>query len=91
MANALHVDAVGLRVAATSSDALAATLTGTDAGNPSATHRSAVGVAAVNAALTSVQGRQSARMTGRAGDLTTSSARYHTADSDRPDGITVTV
>ncbi|MFN6549538.1 hypothetical protein ACP6C7_03920 [Mycolicibacterium septicum] len=48
-------------------------------------------MAAINAALTSVQGRQSARMTGQAGDLTTSSARYDTTDSDGRDAISGTV
>ncbi|MCV7204914.1 hypothetical protein H7J71_23145 [Mycolicibacterium peregrinum] len=91
MANELQVDAAGLRSAANSSDRIAAGLSGVNAGNPSATHASADGVAAVNAALTSVQDRQSARMTGQAGDLTTSSARYDTSDSDGHDAISGTV
>lgn len=91
MANGLEVDAAGLRIASASSDAVAAGLTGADAGNPSATHHSAAGVAAMNAALTSVQGRQSARMTGQAGDLSVSSARYDSTDSDGRDAISGTV
>lgn len=91
MANGLEVDAAGLRVAAASSDAVAAGLTGADAGNPNANHRSAAGVAAMNAALTSVQGRQTARMTGQAGDLSVSSARYDTTDTDGRDAINTTV
>lgn len=91
MANGLEVDAAGLRIAAASSDAVAAGLTGADAGNPNANHGSAAGVAAMNAALTSVRSRQSARMTGQAGDLSVSGARYHTTDADGRDAISGTV
>ncbi|MBF9519553.1 hypothetical protein [Mycobacteroides chelonae] len=91
MANGLEVDAAGLRIASASSDAVAAGLTGADAGNLNATHHSAAGVAAMNAALTSVQGRQSARMTGQANDLSVSSARYDTSDTDGRDSISTTV
>ncbi|WP_249383606.1 hypothetical protein [Mycobacterium sp. DBP42] len=48
-------------------------------------------MAAVNAALAAVQGRQSARMSGQAGDLAVSSARYDTTDSDGGDAIGTTV
>ncbi|SKM38036.1 Uncharacterised protein [Mycobacteroides abscessus subsp. abscessus] len=88
MANGLEVDAAGLRIAAASSDAVAAGLTGADTGNPNASHRSAAGVAAMNAALTSVQERQTSRMTGQAGDLSVSSARYDTTDGDAAGTIT---
>lgn len=91
MANELHVDAAGLRSAANSSDAAAAGLTSTGAGNPTSSHPSAVGVAAMNAALTSVQQRQSARMTGQASDLSVSSARYDTTDADGREAISGTV
>ncbi|MFD3038533.1 type VII secretion target [Mycolicibacterium senegalense] len=91
MANELHVDAAGLRSAANSSDAVAAGLTSTGTSDPTSSQPSAAGVAAMNAALTSVQGRQSARMTGQAGDLTTSSARYDTTDTDGRDAISSTV
>jgi hypothetical protein len=91
MANELHVDAAGLRSAASSSTTVAAGLTSTATSNPTSFQPSAAGVAAVNAALTSVQGRQSARMTDQAGDLTTSSARYDTTDSDGRDAISGTV
>lgn len=88
MATGLEVDAAGLRIAAASSDAVAAGLISTASSNPNATHPSAAGVAAMNAALTSVQGRQSARMTGQAGDLSVSSARYDTTDEDAAGTIT---
>lgn len=91
MANELKVDAAGLRSAANSSEGVAAGLTGADAGNPNATHLSAAGVAAMNAALTSVQGQQSARMTDQAIDLSVISARYDTMDSDGRDAISGTV
>lgn len=91
MANELHVDAAGLLSAANSSDSIAAGLSGVDAGNPSATHASAAGVAAMNAALTSVKSRQSARMTGQASDLTASSARYDATDTDGRDAFSTTV
>lgn len=91
MANQLHVDAAGLRSSANSSAAVAACLTSAATSNPTSSQPSAAGVAAVNAALTSVQNRQSARMTGQAGDLTTSSARYDTTDTDGRDAISGTV
>lgn len=91
MANELHVDAAGLRSAANSSEGVAAGLTGTGTSNPTSTQPSAAGVAAVNAALASTQSSQSARMTSQAGDLTTSSARYDSTDSDGRDSISGTV
>lgn len=91
MANKLQVDAAGLRVAAAGSDAVAAGLTSTEDGNPGSAHPSAVGVAAMNAALASTQSRQSARMTGQSGDLSVSSALYDSTDSDGRDAISTTV
>ncbi|MFV8275581.1 type VII secretion target [Mycobacteroides abscessus] len=91
MANELRVDAAGLRSAANSSDSIAAGLSGVGAGNPTATHASAAGVAAMNAALTSTQNRQSARITGQAGNLTTSSALYDATDTEGRDTISGTV
>ncbi|OHU01575.1 type VII secretion target [Mycobacterium syngnathidarum] len=91
MASELHVDAAGLRSAADSSAGVAAGLTSTATSNPNSAQPSAAGVAAMNTALTSVQSRQSARMTGQAGDLMTSSARYDTTDSDGRDAISTTV
>ena len=40
------------------------------------------GMAAVNAALTAVQARHAQRVTGQAGDMSVSSARYDTTDED---------
>ncbi len=91
MANELHVDAAGLRSAASSSTAVAAGLTSTATSNPTSSQPSAAGVAAMNTALTSVQGRQSARMTDQADDLSVSSARYDTTDADGRDAINTTV
>ncbi|CRZ16943.1 hypothetical protein [Mycolicibacterium neworleansense] len=92
MANELEVDAGGLRVAATSSDVVAATeLSGAQACSPASSQSSAAGVAAVNAALTRMRERQRELMRGQAGDLSVSSARYDSTDSDGHDAITVTV
>ncbi|WNG80601.1 hypothetical protein C6A86_020625 [Mycobacterium sp. ITM-2016-00316] len=49
---------------------------------------SAGGVTAVNAALTALQGRQSARIAGQAGDISTGAAAYARTDSDGSDAIT---
>lgn len=91
MANGLEVDAVGLRSAANGSTGIAAGLTNTATSNLTSSQPSAAGVAAMNAALASTRSRQSARMTGQAGDLTTSSARYDTTDSDGRDALSTTV
>jgi hypothetical protein len=91
MSNDLHVDAAGLRSAANSSTGVADGLTSTATSNPTSSHPSAVGVAAMNAGLASVQNRQSARMTGQAGDLSVSGARYDTTDTDGHDAISGTV
>ena len=90
MANELEVDAGGLRVAASSSDGIAAGLSGGPFDAVSSSHPSGAGVAAVNAALASVKSRQSARMTGQADDLSVSSVRYDTTDSDGRDAISTT-
>lgn len=91
MANGLEVDAAGLQAAAASSDAVATALTGAVAGNPSSSQPSAAGVAALNAALNSVRERQSSRITDQSDDLSVSSARYDSTDSDGRDGISGTV
>lgn len=81
MANELEVDAVGLRIAATASEtATARTLSGTPVTGSASSQPSATGVQAVNAALVALQRRQAQRITGQAGDLTISSARYDTTD-----------
>ncbi|OBB10242.1 hypothetical protein A5761_27975 [Mycolicibacterium setense] len=88
MANELQVDAAGLRAAAAGSDGIAAGLTGGSFDSAASAQASGAGVAAVNAALTSVKSRQSARITGQADDLSVSSARYDTTDGEGGDAIT---
>jgi hypothetical protein len=91
MANELKVSTDGLRVAAANSEGTAAELaTGTAEGGPG-THPSEAGVAAILAAARSVRARQSQRISGQADDLSVSSARYDTTDSDGGDAIAVTV
>lgn len=46
------------------------------------------GMAAVNAALTAVQARHAQRVTGQAGDMSVSSARYDTTDEGGGEAIT---
>ncbi|MFL0289315.1 hypothetical protein ACJH6H_29270 [Mycobacterium sp. SMC-21] len=85
----LHVDVGGLRAAGASSGALAADLTdGADAGTASTTHASAAGVAAMDAAITSVQSRHSNRLTDQADALTASSAHYESTDNGGGQAIT---
>ncbi|WKG03253.1 hypothetical protein [Mycolicibacterium sp. HK-90] len=88
MANGLGVDAAGLRAAAAGSDGIAAGLTDGSFDAAPSTQPSGAGVAAMNAALTSVKSRQSARMTGQAEDLSVGSARYDSTDTDGGDAIT---
>ncbi|OBF43317.1 hypothetical protein A5719_09530 [Mycolicibacterium peregrinum] len=89
MAKELEVDTAGLLAAAAASDATAASsISSAQISSPLSRHMSAVGVAAVNAALISVQSRQSTRMTRQADDLSVSSGRYDGTDSDGCDTIT---
>lgn len=88
MAGELNVDSGGLNAAAASSETAAAGLAGTTPGGTTSTQPSAGGVAAVNAALTALQGRQSTRITGQATDMTTSAAAYTRTDADGSDAIT---
>jgi hypothetical protein len=88
VANGLEVDAGGLRTAATSSTTFAAGLTGGTFDAGSTSQPSSAGIAAVNAALASVRRRHARRITGQAGDLTTSGARYDTTDRDGAGAIT---
>lgn len=89
MANGLEVDAGGLRVAAASSDGVAAGLTGGSFFDAAPSPQpSGAGIAAVNAALASVKSRQSNRITSQADDLSVSSTRYDTTDTDGHDAIT---
>lgn len=91
MANELEVDAAGLRIAAAGSDFIAAGLTSGSFDGASSTRPSGAGVGAMNAALSSVKSRQATRMTGQADNLSVSSARYDTTDSDGRDAINTTV
>lgn len=92
MANNLNVHGDGLRLAAGNSETIAASLNGPDAGPLNASHPSAAGVAAVNAALSRLRGRHTQRVTGQADDLRTGSTYYDGADSDGADAVrTVTV
>lgn len=88
MANGLEVDTGGLRVAAADSDGIAAGLTGGTLDAAASAQPSGAGVASMNAALAAVKSRQSTRMSGQAEDLSVSSARYDTTDTDGGDAIT---
>ncbi|CAM3793221.1 hypothetical protein H7J08_00750 [Mycobacterium frederiksbergense] len=88
MANQLNVDTGGLSAGAASSEATAAGLTSSTPGRSTSTQPSACGVAAVNAALTALQGRQSARITGQAADMSTGASAYARTDADGSDAIT---
>lgn len=88
VANELHVDAAGLRVASVHSGTIAGTLTGGSFSTASSGQPSSAGIAAVNAALAAVRGRHANRITGQAGDLSTSGARYDTTDGDGADAVT---
>lgn len=88
MANALEVDAGGLRTAAFSSEVVGAGLTGRSSDASASSQPSGAGVAAVKAALASVRQRQSARVTGQSNELSVSGARYDTTDGDGRDAIT---
>ncbi len=90
MAGDLSVDTGGLRSAASNSETIASALT-TGAETVGGDHPSGAGVAAFDAAMASVRGRQSSRITGQAGDLSVSSARYDHTDGGAADAITVTV
>ncbi|QZH65022.1 hypothetical protein [Mycolicibacterium farcinogenes] len=91
MANELEVDAGGLQTAASCSEAVAAGLANAAFSSPASAQPSGAGVAAINAALSSVRQRQSDRITALAGDLATGGARYGTTDSDGGDAISATV
>lgn len=91
MANELEVDSGSLRAAATGSDALAGALRGAAAGGSVGGQPSAAGVAAVDAAISAVRARQSARVSGQAGDLSVAGARYDETDGGNAENISVTV
>ncbi len=82
MANELNVSTDGLRIAAADSETATAALTGDGGASTN------VGIAAMDAALASLRRRQADRISGQAGDLTTSGARYDTTDGDGAGAIT---
>ncbi|MGV0740706.1 hypothetical protein ABQF35_30595 [Mycobacterium syngnathidarum] len=82
MANELQVDTAGLRTAAADSETATTALTGDGGTSTNA------GIAAMDAALASLRRRQSQRITGQAGALSTGSARYDTTDGDGAGAIT---
>lgn len=88
MANGLEVDPDRLRRAAAASSAVAAALVGAGTGTIPVSQPSGAGVAAVAAALTELQSRQSARITGQAGALTVSGALFERVDHDGADAVT---
>ncbi|MGV0837328.1 hypothetical protein, partial [Mycolicibacterium thermoresistibile] len=87
MANSLEVDTDGLRRAAAASSAVASSLIGEGVGGTTAPQPSGAGVAAMNATLTSLQNRQSMRITGQADGLSVSGAVYERTDTDGSDAI----
>ncbi|MCZ0730909.1 hypothetical protein [Mycolicibacterium iranicum] len=87
MAGDLKVDTGGLSAGAASSEITAASLAGTALSNSTSTQPSAAGVAAVNATLAALQGRQSIRITDQAGDMSSGAAAYGRADADASDAI----
>jgi hypothetical protein len=91
VANELEVDSGSLRAAATGSDALAGALRGASASSSIGGQPSAAGVAALDAAISAVRARQSARVSGQAGDLSVAGARYDDTDGGSGENISVTV
>lgn len=89
MANGLEVDTAGLRSGAHGSDAIAAALATGSVGGPSSDGPSSSGVAAVDAAISSVRMRQAGRVSGLARDLSAGSDRYDHTDEDRAADVTV--
>ena len=87
MSGELNVDVGSLHTGAASSDNAAASLAGTALSNSTNTQPSAAGVAAVNAALAALRGRQSIRITDQAGDMSSGAAAYGRADADGSDAI----
>ena len=91
VANELEVDSGDLRATAAGSDALAGALRGTAATGSVGGQPSAAGVAALDAAINAVRARQSARVSGQAGDLSVAGARYDDTDGGNAENISVTV
>ena len=91
VANELEVDSGDLRAAATGSDALAGALRGAAASGSVGAQPSAAGVAALDTAINVVRARQSARVSGQAGDLSMAGALYDDTDGGNAEYISVTV
>jgi hypothetical protein len=89
--NELEVNADDLRVAAAGSDSVAGTLVGVVAEGSTGGQPSAVGVAALDSAISAMRARQSARVSGQAGDLSVASARYDDTDGVSAEDISATV
>lgn len=91
MANELNVDTSDLRAAATSGDAAAARLTDGAVGTSAGSRSSSVGIAALDTAIRTVRGRQSARMSGQTAALREGGQRYDETDGGSAESLAVTV
>ena len=91
MGNELEVNSGDLRAAAARSDAVAGTLAGAAAGASTGAQPSTAGVAALDSAVSAMRARQSARVSGQAGDLSVAGARYDDTDGGGAEDISVTV
>lgn len=91
MGNELEVDSGDLRAAAADSDAVAGTLAAAAMGGPTGAQPSAAGVAALDAAISAMRARQSARVSGQAGDLSVASGRYDDTDGGGAEDLSATV
>lgn len=88
MASDLQVDANGLRGAASASGDIASSLANGQTRGTVIAQPSGAGVDAMNAAVLSLQGRQSSRIAGQAGDLTVGGSTYERTDSEGAHSIT---
>ena len=91
MGNELGVDSSDLRAAAAGGDAIAETLAGAAAAGSTGAQPSAAGVSALDAAISAIRTRQSARLSGQASDLSVASARYDDTDGVSAGDISATV
>ncbi|BBX25330.1 MULTISPECIES: type VII secretion target [Mycolicibacterium] len=87
----LRVNTDGLTSAAMTGDDVAASLATSTAGGPGGNRQGHAGVAAMDAALTSVRDRQSGRASELADGLRVATGSYQTTDSDGADDIAVTL
>ncbi|MFI5509123.1 hypothetical protein ACIA48_16760 [Mycobacterium sp. NPDC051804] len=70
---------------------MAETLAGAAAGGPTGAQPSAAGVVALDAPISAMRARQSARVSGQAGHLTVAAARYDHTDGASAEDISATV